>query len=88
MTHASHSHEDCRRMFQRLSEYLDGELDEAACSEIQKHVQECIPCEVCLQTLKRTVALCRESDALPVSEGLSNRLKEVVRLLARGERLG
>jgi anti-sigma factor RsiW len=85
MTRATHSHESCRRMFERLSEYLDGELDEAACSEIQKHVRECVPCDACLETLKRTVALCRESEVLPVPETLPLRLKAVVRRMARGD---
>jgi anti-sigma factor RsiW len=72
-------------MFERLSEYLDGELDAVSCSEIERHVRECIPCEACFKTLERTVALCRESEALPLPESFAHRLKVVVRSMARGE---
>ena len=72
-------------MFERLSEYLDGELDDVTCREIQHHVRECIPCEVCFNTLKRTVELCREAESVPVPESFSLRLKEIVQSLARGE---
>lgn len=85
MTHANHSLEDCRRMFARLSEFLDGELDTATCDEIQRHVRECIPCEACFETLKRTVELCRKSEAMPVPETFMRRLRDIVGAMARGE---
>ena len=78
MTHAAHSNEDCRKMFAKLSEYLDGELDQATCREIQHHVRECVACEACFNTLKRTVELCREAESVPVPESFSLRLKEIV----------
>ena len=84
MTHASHNREDCRQMFAMLSEFLDGELDEISCREIEGHVRQCIPCEACFSTLKRTVELCRETGSVPVPESLSLRLKEIVLSLSRG----
>ena len=85
MTHATHAHDGCRKLFARLSEYVDGELDEITCLEIEHHVRECIPCEACLETLKRTVALCREQVLVPVPECFSMRLKEILRSKAREE---
>ena len=41
--------------FKNFPEYLDNELDEIICKDIEKHIKECVPCFVCLQTLKRTV---------------------------------
>ena len=55
-------------MFDKLSEYLDNELDEATCKKIEKHVKECVACFVCLQTLKRTVDLCKQTADRPVPE--------------------
>ena len=73
-----HDHEHCLELFKRLSEYLDDELDEITCNEIEQHVKECVPCFSCLQTLKRTVDLCKQTANKPVPEGFSQKLKELI----------
>ena len=73
-----HDHEHCLEMFKRLSEYLDNELDEITCKEIEAHVKECVPCFSCMQTLKRTVDLCKQAPDQPVPKDFSEKLKELV----------
>jgi RNA polymerase sigma-70 factor (ECF subfamily) len=51
----------CRDLFERLSEYLDGELDQAICSEMGTHLEDCPPCQAFLESLKRTIALVRRT---------------------------
>lgn len=53
--------EDCKRDFERLSEYLDGELDDALCSEIERHFRECPECRACVDSMRKTIRLCREA---------------------------
>ncbi|MCK4987994.1 MAG: zf-HC2 domain-containing protein, partial [Desulfobacterales bacterium] len=43
MNNDEHDHKHCLEMFDRLSEYLDNELDEVTCKDIEKHVKECVP---------------------------------------------
>jgi anti-sigma factor RsiW len=43
-------------MLERLSEYLDGELDPASCAEIEGHLHDCEPCVAFLRSLRATVA--------------------------------
>lgn len=69
-----HDHKDCIKMFERLSEYLDNELDTMTCKDIETHASTCISCKVCLQTLKRTVDLCKSSGSQPVPKEFSRRL--------------
>jgi anti-sigma factor RsiW len=76
--HDGHDHEHCLGMFKRLSEYLDNELDDLTCNEIEQHVKECVPCFSCLQTLKRTVDLCKQTANKPVPEEFSQKLKELI----------
>ena len=76
--HDGHDHEHCLEMFKRLSEYLDNELDDITCNEIEQHVKECVPCFSCLQTLKRTVDLCKQTANKPVPEEFSRQLKELI----------
>ena len=47
----------CRETLGMLSEYLDGELDEQLCAELERHMAECGDCRVVVDTLRKTVAL-------------------------------
>lgn len=78
MSDTTHDHQQCLALFAKLSEYLDGELDATICQTIERHLQNCQPCQTCLTTLKRTVALCRSADSHPVPEDFSLRLKEMI----------
>jgi RNA polymerase sigma-70 factor (ECF subfamily) len=49
----------CRRMFAGLSDYLDGELDDFSCEEIETHLERCAPCKTFLETLERSIQQCR-----------------------------
>jgi anti-sigma factor RsiW len=51
--------ENCKEVFAMLSEYLDLELPREACSEIEKHLAGCAPCTEFVESLRKTVALCR-----------------------------
>jgi hypothetical protein len=71
-------------MFEKLSEYIDNELDVITCRGIERHVDECIPCKICLETLKRTVKLCKKVDSIPVPESVSVKLKELIQNMSAG----
>jgi anti-sigma factor RsiW len=78
MSSDDHDHKHCLEMFEKLSEYIDGELDHATCAEIQKHAEDCVACFSCLETLKRTVALCKNVKDTPIPQNLSEKLKEII----------
>jgi len=65
-------------MFEKLSEYIDGELDHATCAEIEKHANDCVACFACMETLKRTVALCKNVKEQPIPLEFSKKLKEII----------
>ena len=74
-----HEHdENCRELFARMSEFIDGELDATDCRTIERHLAECKACRTCRATLERTVALCRNSAKAPIPEDLSRRLAEML----------
>jgi RNA polymerase sigma-70 factor (ECF subfamily) len=83
MNKDKHDHKHCLELFDKLSEYLDNELDEATCQNIEKHIKECVPCFVCLQTLKRTVDLCKQTADKPVPKGFSKKLRKVIQNLPK-----
>ncbi len=58
----------CREILDRLSEYIDAELDPSLCDEIESHMQGCNPCVAFMNTLRKTVVLykyCGEQPAIP-----------------------
>ena len=71
-------------MFEKLSEYIDNELDELTSQDIERHLEECIPCKICLVTLKRTVKLCKEMESNHVPESVSLKLKELIQNMSAG----
>jgi RNA polymerase sigma-70 factor (ECF subfamily) len=51
----------CKAMFAELSDYLDEQLDDSLCEELEKHLDGCAPCKVFLASLEATIAECRKS---------------------------
>ena len=51
----------CRAMFAELSNYLDEQLDDSLCAELERHMDGCGPCQVFVATLQATIEQCRKS---------------------------
>jgi RNA polymerase sigma-70 factor, ECF subfamily len=49
----------CKQMFAELSDYLDDQLDDALCEELEKHMDGCQPCQAFLASLEESIQLCR-----------------------------
>jgi anti-sigma factor RsiW len=62
----SREHRHCRELFERMSEYIDRDLDEATRARVMRHLHDCGHCNVCHETLKRTIEICRQ--AKPVGQ--------------------
>jgi len=54
----SHKHNStCKDLLGNLSDYIDGELSEDLCQELQRHMAGCENCRVVYDTLTKTVYL-------------------------------
>lgn len=51
----------CKAMFAELSNYLDEQLDDSLCEELEKHMDGCEPCQAFIASLERAVEQCRKS---------------------------
>ena len=49
----------CKEMFAELSKYLDDELDDSLCEELEKHMDGCEPCKAFLSSLEKSIQQCR-----------------------------
>ncbi len=67
-----------------LSRHLEGEIDPAACSEMERHVASCGRCRGACDSLKRTLALCRaRADATAVPREVQSDVRRALRALLR-----
>ncbi|MBD3867669.1 MAG: zf-HC2 domain-containing protein [Acidobacteria bacterium] len=57
MTHHDHDRRECRSLFEQLSEYMDGELRESACSRFDEHFRDCPRCEQFVEQMRKAVRL-------------------------------
>jgi anti-sigma factor RsiW len=76
---------DCQAIFALLSEYLDGQLPPATCQELERHIQDCPPCVTFVNSLKKSVRLCREyssaAEPPPLDPAVKEQLKKAYQRL-------
>jgi anti-sigma factor (TIGR02949 family) len=55
---SQHQHtQSCQDLLGSLSDYVDGNLKDELCREIERHVAECEDCRVVVDTMKKTIYL-------------------------------
>ncbi len=59
--HTHHGGTNCRDLLERLSLYIDGDLDARQRRSIVAHLRRCPCCEEFAESLRRTVQLCQEA---------------------------
>ncbi|MBI1736680.1 MAG: zf-HC2 domain-containing protein [Candidatus Rokubacteria bacterium] len=69
---------ECRELFARLSEYLDGEITPEVCEALRRHVEGCERCDAFLDTLRFTVDVCRCLPPPPLPDDLRRRLHQLI----------
>jgi len=56
-----HRHEECRKLLNSLSDYVDGDLQQELCDEIELHMKDCENCRIVIDTLSKTISLYQTS---------------------------
>ncbi len=70
----------CKAMFAELSNYLDEQLDDSLCDELERHLGGCEPCKAFLSSLEATIEQCRTSPAeCPASKKTVRLRKQLLR---------
>jgi len=65
-----HGGPECKALFAKLSEYMDGELDPTACASVDDHMADCERCREFLESLRRAVAHVNTTDVPGLPENL------------------
>lgn len=66
----------CRDYISNLNDYIDGELEPELCDEIERHVGQCENCRIMVDTLTKTVKLCRDGQSEHLPDELQNKLRD------------
>ena len=66
---------ECKEHFEKLSEYLDGTIEKDLCEEIENHLRRCPECRHCLESMKKTIRLCKEGSKESIPPDLHERLR-------------
>lgn len=48
---------DCQLLLSSISDYVDGDLRQELCAELERHLSECENCRVVVNTLRKTIDL-------------------------------
>jgi anti-sigma factor RsiW len=57
--------ENCRHLLASLSDYVDGDLGDELCQEIERHLDGCDNCRIVIDTLRKTIYLYHVSATPP-----------------------
>jgi anti-sigma factor RsiW len=69
----------CEELMALLNEYVDGTVDPALCSEFEKHMAGCNPCQVVVDNIRRTITLYKEGRPVELPVAFRNRLHDALR---------
>jgi len=75
----------CTELLERVSEYLDQELDHDTCRAIEAHCRHCVGCAALIAGLRETIGLCRAATLRPLPESVRAKARtQIDELLGRG----
>jgi anti-sigma factor (TIGR02949 family) len=75
-----HDHASCQELLGQLSDYVDGELEEALCAELEAHLAGCPNCRVMVDTVRRTITLYSRQATTELPSEVEARLFRVLNL--------
>lgn len=65
---------NCKHVWQHISAYIDGDVDEALRVEIDQHLENCEICSAVLDSTRNVVVLVADDRVFELPAGFTNRL--------------
>ena len=67
---------NCKDIIEKISEYIDEELDTCMCEEIKEHIDNCPSCDSFFKSFTNNIELCKYLLKVDVPEDTRTRLRE------------
>ena len=64
----------CKKLAENLSSYVEGDLDRALCSEIERHLSYCRRCSVLLDSVRKVLLVTGDEHTFEVPIGYEETL--------------
>jgi anti-sigma factor RsiW len=69
----------CTDVFNEISDYLDGELEDHEKQELCEHLRKCHKCQVVVDTTQKTIELYCDGKLFPLPDAVRDRLHTALR---------
>lgn len=69
----------CEELLQILNEYVDGPVDPGLCKEFEQHLAGCNPCQVVVDTIRKTITLYKNGEPFELPLEFRQRLHAALR---------
>ena len=56
----------CEELLRMLNDYVDGDIDPAVCDQFQDHLDDCNPCQVVVDTIRKTIKLYKNNEVFEI----------------------
>ena len=68
----------CKEVIRRLSEYLDGELDQGLAEHLNRHLEHCEDCRLVIDTTRKTIEVYCQTEPTPLPAEVRERLQRAM----------
>ncbi|HOX36409.1 MAG TPA: zf-HC2 domain-containing protein [Candidatus Brocadiia bacterium] len=68
----------CEDLLRMLNDYVDGDIDPAICEDFEHHLQDCNPCKVVVDNIRKTIKLYRDGAEYEIPMRFRTRLHETL----------
>jgi anti-sigma factor RsiW len=62
-----------------LNDYVDGDIDPGICEGFEGHLKDCNPCQVVVDTIRKTIKLYKNDQAYELPLRFRERLRKTLR---------
>jgi anti-sigma factor RsiW len=69
----------CDELLKLLNEYVDGTVDPAVCADFERHMAGCNPCQVVVDTIRKTITLYKNGQPCEIPFSVRERLHTALR---------
>lgn len=69
----------CEDLLRMLNDYVDGDIDPAVCEGFESHLAACNPCQVVVDTIRKTIRLYQGDEAMELPLEFRTRLHKTLR---------
>ncbi len=70
---------NCENLLKQLNDYVDGDIDPEVCEQYEAHMEDCNPCQVVVDNIRKTITLYKAGTPYVIPLEFRRRLHETLR---------